>query len=67
MVKYLPDERKIFIYTITKERERLLQQVGFLRMMHYKFEGIVFNFFAFWVNCLPQEESSPFLKVTAHL
>lgn len=33
MVKYLPDERKIFIYMVTKGRERLLQQVGFLRMM----------------------------------
>lgn len=45
MVKYLPDERKIFIYMVTKGRERLLQQVGFLRMMHYKFESIVFNFY----------------------
>lgn len=44
MVKHLPDERRIFIY-ITKERERLLQQVSFLRMMYYKFESVVLNFY----------------------
>lgn len=45
MVKYLLDERKIYVYMITKERERLLQQVCFLRMRHFKSGSIVFNFY----------------------